>query len=147
MVTNKIISKMNTKTIKNTIKNLKSLLVSEKKKHFELTDETIEFMGSILHRIRATKNLPYIKVKKGDLGGFIEEENNLKDKAWVFDKAKVFGGSEISQKATVRNEAVVHGKVKISGKTEIFDNTEISGNNLELNKEGLFGDNIHITNY
>jgi UDP-3-O-[3-hydroxymyristoyl] glucosamine N-acyltransferase len=136
---------MNTKTIKNTIKNLKSLLVSKKKKHFELTEETIEFMGSILHRIKATKNLPHIKVKKGDLGGFIEEESNLKDKAWVFNEAKVFGGAEISQKATIRGEAIIYGKSKIFGKIEIDDNTKVSGK-LEISEKGIFGNNIHIFN-
>lgn len=141
----KITSKMNTKTIKNKIKNLKSLLVSKKKKHFELTDETIEFMGSILHRIKATKNLPHIKVKKGDLGGFIEEESNLKDKAWVFNEAKVFGDAEISQKATIRDNAVIYG-AKIFGKIEVEDNTKISGK-LEISEKGIFGNNIHITNY
>ena len=135
---------MDIKTIKNKIKNLKSFLVSKKKKHFELTDETIEFMGSTLHRIRATKNLPYIKVKKGDLGGFIEKEGNLKDKAWVFDEAKVFGDAEISQKVTIRDKAVVHGESKIFGKIEVEDNTRIYGK-LEISEEGIFGDNILIS--
>lgn len=55
---------MNIQTIKNKIKTIKSLIVSKEKKHFELTEETIKFMGTTLHRIKATKNLPHIKVKK-----------------------------------------------------------------------------------
>ena len=43
---------------------------------YELTDETIKISkisgDHTLHRIKALKNIPAIKVKKGDLGGWIE---------------------------------------------------------------------------
>ena len=44
-------------------------------KHFELTDETIEVAGKTLHRIRCTRDCKWAKT--GDLGGFIEKEDNL----------------------------------------------------------------------
>lgn len=44
-------------------------------KKFILTDETIEIFGATLHRIKAVRS--FGNVKEGDLGGFIEKEENL----------------------------------------------------------------------
>lgn len=50
-------------------------------RHYELTNETIEFDGHTLHRIICTKS--FRSVLKGTLGGFIEGYENLGDTAWV----------------------------------------------------------------
>ena len=61
-------------------------------KHFELTDETIEVDGKTLHRIRCTRDCKWANA--GDLGGFIEKEDNLSDNAWVSDNARVAGNDD-----------------------------------------------------
>ncbi|WP_245257372.1 hypothetical protein [Bartonella vinsonii] len=74
---------------------------------YELTDETIEVEGITLHRIRALRD--FGKIKKGDLGGFIENESNLShdgncwvyDNAYVLDGAKVYGDAYVSENAKV----------------------------------------------
>jgi hypothetical protein len=53
---------------------LKGKAMEEKK--YELTDETMEIDGHILHRIRALKNIGET-INVGDLGGFVENEENL----------------------------------------------------------------------
>ena len=45
---------------------------------YELTDETIKIAGLILHRIKALND--FSDVHKGDLGGYIESEDNLSSK-------------------------------------------------------------------
>lgn len=57
-------------------------------KKFELTDITICFFGHTLHRIRALKD--FLDVHKGDLGGYVETENNLDQigDAWVYGNAQ-----------------------------------------------------------
>lgn len=46
-------------------------------KKYELTNETITLKnGVVLHRIRALKSFGVV-VTKGDLGGWIEKEDNL----------------------------------------------------------------------
>jgi hypothetical protein len=81
-------------------------------KHFELTDETIEVAGNTLHRIRCTRDCKWAKT--GDLGGFIEKEDNLSGDAWVADNAQVFGTARVSDNARVSGNAwvsyVLHGK-------------------------------------
>lgn len=64
-------------------------------KKYELIDETQEWNGRILHRIRALAD--FGDVKAGELGGWIEKEENLShnDDAWVYGDARVYGDAEI----------------------------------------------------
>lgn len=80
-------------------------------KHFELTDETIEVAGNTLHRIRCTRDCKWAKT--GDLGGFIEKEDNLSGDAWVADNAQVFGTARVSGNAWVSDNARVYGNARI----------------------------------
>ena len=60
-------------------------------KKYELTDETQEWNGRTLHRIRALAD--FGDVKAGELGGWIEKEENLSHNgnAWVYGDAQVYG--------------------------------------------------------
>lgn len=68
-------------------------------KKYEFTGETKEirllFRTATLHRIRATVAFGIVEV--GDLGGWIEKEENLshEGKAWVWGNAKVWGNAEV----------------------------------------------------
>ena len=67
-------------------------------KKYEFTGETkqVGFFGNItLKRIRATMEFGIIKI--GDLGGWIEKEENLSHKgdAWVWGDAEVYGNAEV----------------------------------------------------
>ena len=58
-------------------------------KKFELTNETIEVYGRTLFRIKALTT--FANVSEGDLGGYIEKEDNLSQvgNAWVYGNARV----------------------------------------------------------
>ena len=62
-------------------------------KKFILTDETIEMFGVTLHRIKAVRS--FGDVEEGDLGGFVEKEENISEhfEAWVSGNAKVRGNA------------------------------------------------------
>ena len=80
-------------------------------KKYELTNETKTLAdGTVLHRIRALRDIPRHGVKAGDLGGLIEKENNLSQDgdAWISDDARVSGN------------ACVFGDAYISGDARIF---------------------------
>ena len=64
-------------------------------KKFILTDETIEMYGVTLHRIKAVRS--FGNVKEGDLGGFVEKEENISEyfEAWVYGNAKVCGNAKV----------------------------------------------------
>ena len=87
-------------------------------KKFEFTGETktisLFFRTATLHRIRAVAEFGLVKV--GDLGGWIEKEENLshEGKAWVCGNAKVCGNAE------VWGNAEVCGNAKVCGNAEVF---------------------------
>ena len=68
-------------------------------KKFILTDETIEMFGVTLHRIKAVRS--FGNVAEGDLGGFVEKEENISEhfEAWVYGNAEVWGNAEVSGNA------------------------------------------------
>ena len=79
-------------------------------KKFELTAEFVtNVFGKKLFRIKAL--VAFGNVEKGELGGFIENEDNLSHdgNAWVSGDAKVFGNAWVSGDAKVSGNARVSG--------------------------------------
>ena len=80
-------------------------------KKYEFTGETKEikllFRTAVLHRIRATVSFGFVKI--GDLGGWIEKEENLshEGKAWVCGDAEVCGDAKVWGNAEVCGDAKV----------------------------------------
>lgn len=102
-----------------------------------LTNETEEFGNRILHRIKALKD--FGDVKKGDLGGWVEDIHNLSHKGncWVYDdaavyseakvmgNAKVFDEAEITTHSSVKGDAEVHGWVQVKEYSIVQDNAKV----------------------
>ena len=80
-----------------------------KKLHYEFTGETKKVFGVALHRIRATRDLPHLGVKTGDLGGWVEHTGNPAGNAWVGGEAKVSGNASVGCEDTVSGNARVYG--------------------------------------
>ena len=66
-------------------------------KKFELTTETKTLFGRTLYRIRAL--IAFSCVKAGELGGWVEKEENLSQEgnAWVCGNARVFGDARVTK--------------------------------------------------
>ena len=65
-------------------------------KYFKLREDlSLTFWGRKLFRIEATKDLKKHNVKAGDIGGYIEKEENLSGNAWVCGNAKVYGNAKV----------------------------------------------------
>lgn len=105
--------------------------------NIELTDETTEFCGHVLHRIKAkhefTDGLGRT-ISEGTRGGWVERENNLNGKnCWVSDEAKVFenalidGSATISDGAKVYGDAAVEDDAIVGGCAQIYGNAIVSG--------------------
>ena len=79
-------------------------------KKFELTSESIvNIFGKKLFRIKAL--IEFGNVKEGELGGFIEKEENLSHEgnAWVCGNAEVYGDAKVCGNAWVCGDAKVCG--------------------------------------
>lgn len=68
-------------------------------KKYEFTGETKNIDGHILYRIRALRNIHCggLRIRAGDLGGWIETEENLSQEGncWVYGNARVYGNAEV----------------------------------------------------
>ena len=96
-------------------------------KKYILTDETIEYCGHTLHRIRALRD--FCDVTAGDLGGYIETESNLSHDgtAWVSDTAWVYGNARVFDTAKVSDTARVYGDAWVLGNARLANNVRVSG--------------------
>ena len=125
------------------------------RKYELLEDDHIKLGESTARRIRALKD--FESVKKGDLGGYIEKEDNLSHdgSAWVYgnavvvgeakvydnaqihDNVKVYDSAKVYHDARVYGNTVIRWEARVSGDAQVFDNVEISG------KAKVYGD-CHI---
>ena len=96
-------------------------------KHFELTDKfIINAFGVKLFQIKCTRKIKYANI--GDLGGYIEKEDNLFGNAWVYGDAWVFGDARVYGNAQVFGDARVYGNARVSGDARVFGDAWVSGN-------------------
>ena len=106
-------------------------------KKFEFTGETKRINtinGAVtLHRIKAS--VAFGNVKSGDMGGWIEKEENLSHdgdawvagEAWVYDNARVYDRARVSGDAWVADNARVFGKAQVSGDAWVHGNAWVAG--------------------
>jgi UDP-3-O-[3-hydroxymyristoyl] glucosamine N-acyltransferase len=91
------------------------------KRKYEFTGETRTISDRTLHQIRAIRN--FGNVKAGQLGGWIEKEDNLshKGKAWIYVNACVFENAKIIEDASASGSSKIFGNAIIRGKARITD--------------------------
>ena len=132
-------------------------------KKYRLTENQIKRGEKILYQIEALKD--FGMVKAGDLGGYIESEENLSQdndawvsgNAWVVSNARVsgnawvdgnaqvsgnawvYGYARVSGAAQVSGNAWVYGDAQVSGNAWVYDNARVSGDALVLGDARVSG--------
>ena len=108
-------------------------------KKFILTDETKRYYGVTLHRIKALKD--FGNVKAGDLGGWVEKEENLSclSDCWIYDEAKVYDSARVVDCARVCGYAMVHGNARINDRALVFDSASVYGNAYVSDNAMVYG--------
>lgn len=88
---------------------------------YELTNITMKFQGRTLYRIRALKD--FYDVKKGDLGGWVSNENNLsqEDNCWIYDDAKCMDNSKMYDNSTMHGCSKMYDNSAMHGHSEMYD--------------------------
>lgn len=99
-------------------------------KLWTLTDEQkiASDHSTVLRRIQATKDMNYlfgVDVVKGELGGWIESENNLQGNSWVGDNAEVFGQAKVVDSVVVDN-AIVKDEARVTNDSCIAGNAQVT---------------------
>ena len=96
---------------------------------YEFTGETKIVYGRTLRRIKAIVAIGST-VDPGEIGGWIESENNLSvsGNAWVSGNAKVHGNAKVYGNACVSGNAMVSGNARVSGNADVYGNAKVYGN-------------------
>lgn len=113
------------------------------------------FVTDYLYRIKALKD--FGDVKAGDIGGYIEKEDNLSHEGncWVYNDAIIRGSAKLFDNAKVYGNAKVSGWVKVSDNAEVFGNAEVYGDakisgcakvydNAKVSDESTVSDNAKV---
>lgn len=116
-------------------------------KRYEMTDNkrsiTISGVEHILYQICALRTIynPRMIIKKGQLGGFIENERTLSQKgeSWIDENSLIIGNSRIKDFAFLSNTTVIDAW--IHGKAFLNDVKFISDDN---NKPAIIYDQAYI---
>ena len=113
-------------------------------KKYKLTEEHIEKLGEKLFRIEALRS--FGSIKEGDLGGFIESEENLDHEgdAWIKDDAMVLGNARVSGNALVCGHARVLDNALVYGHARVSDNAKIFGN-AAVSDDARVSDNAWVS--
>jgi len=108
---------------------------------YKLTDNTIQHNGKTLYQIQALKDIILYNIKKGELGGYVESEDNLsqEDFCWIADDAKVYDNAKVSEHALIYNNAQIYQNAQIVGTVEISGNAQVYGN-AYCNQGLIYGD-------
>ena len=118
---------------------------------YECINETITVGDKTLYRIKALKD--FGDVKADDLGGFLENEDNLNHEGncWISDNACVFGDAYVSDNAWVSGnarvyddaivfgEALICGDARVFGKAQVFGDARVFGNAYVFDKAWVSG--------
>ena len=105
-----------------------------------------------LHQVVALKD--FGDVKRGDIGGWIEKEENLSQEglcwvsgdaqvygdAWVFGDAEVYGDAWVFGNAWVSGDARVSGNAWVFGDARVYGDAEVYGDAWVFGNAWVFGD-------
>lgn len=113
---------------------------------YKLTDETRIVQGRPLFRIQAIKDFNDVKI--GDLGGWIQTENNLSHdgNCWIYDNAYAMDMARVKNNATLRHDSAAHGFTHIMDEARLVDTAEATGHSkvygkaLLCNNSRVYGD-------
>ena len=113
---------------------------------YELTDQ-IKTIGNghTLHQIRALIDIPRYGVKAGDLGGWVETENNLSHEGdcWVGGSALVYGHAQVTGNARVDEDAWVGESARVRGNARVYGSARV-GENAWVDENARVSDNAWV---
>lgn len=80
-----------------------------------------------LFRLRALRN--FGEVRKGDLGGLVQSEENLSHEGncWVHENAKAIEESRVSDHAVLFDHSLAKGQAQVSGLGRLYGHSVVEG--------------------
>lgn len=125
------------------------------KKYGLVEEDSIVIGGRTLYRIRAVRDIYFdgdMVVESGEMGGYVESENNLSHEGscWVYDDAKVYSDAIIVEDAIVSgsvevcNYSIVRGRANISDFARVLNSSIVEDTSLVYNL-AIIDNNVTIS--
>lgn len=120
-------------------------------KKYELTTETKLIDGHKVYRIKALKSFKTIigrRVNKGDLGGWVESEDNLSQDGtcWLFDEAAGYENSRRTGNSVGYDNSRQYGDSQQFGNSQQSDDSRQFGNSCQFGNSWQFGNSEQYDN-
>ena len=119
------------------------------KKYKIREDLSLYYYGRTIYRIEALKDFSDVKI--GDIGGYVECEDNLNQSGncWIYDNAKAMDESKVLGEAVVKNEAILMNKASVLEQCQILDYSEIKGfaivlGNAKIEEKAILCDKVVV---
>lgn len=96
---------------------------------YRLTENTMEYNGKTLYQIEALRDFSFYRkgawehsVKTGELGGWIEKEENLSQQGncWIAENVYVFDNAKVEHNAIITGKGIIHGNARVFGRAWIY---------------------------
>jgi len=111
------------------------------KKYEILNDSTniLNLMNISLHRIRALQD--FGSVSKGEIGGYVEKEENLDQQgnAWISEDAKVYSNAFVSDNAQIYGNARIYGDSLVYENASVYGFAKVCGDAIIYGNAKVFG--------
>ena len=110
-----------------------------KNRKYKITNNTMEFEGRTLYRIRALKD--FSNIKKGDLGGWIQTEDNLSQEGycWIYNNAKCMDSARIYDNSCMYDNSEMRGNSKMYDNSKLYDKSEMHDNSRAYDSSEMHG--------
>ena len=92
-----------------------------------------------LFRIKALRS--FSDVKEGDIGGYVESEDNLSHdgNCWIYDNATAFSKARVVHNAVLRNNSLIYGNAYACDNSKILDSVCVCGNAIVAGDCSIYG--------
>ena len=122
----------------------------EAKSKYTFVDGDIKTLknGTVVKRIQALKHFSSSDIKKGDLGGYIESEENLSqdNNCWVYKTSIVYGKTKIIDNANIKPQVSINCDMTIGGDSYISPSECWFIRDANLDSLQNLPINLHISN-
>ena len=89
-----------------------------------LQNDTINIDGHVLYRIKSL--MMFENVKVGDLGGYIEKEENLSHEGtcWAYGNSCIYGNAKVYDNACIFDNVHVYDDATVFDNSTVFNNAK-----------------------
>lgn len=119
---------------------------------YELTNIKEDYKGTTIYRIRALEDIRddfeerrnQLKIKKGDLGGWVSGYHNLSQqgKSWIYDNSIVVDNARVEDEAIVLFNSIMEGNSTAYNRSVIC-NSYLNGNSMVLGSAKVNYSELH----